>query len=120
MDSDTSKRLHEAAEVIKDRAAELASWSRRIPRSLEISEEEYAVVIRANPAVAPQARAFELGKRHPLNYPSQEESRKGKPWAPTPHRPFLENAVDQTSDRAAQKVAMVIEDWTRKLGYKAT
>lgn len=112
MDSDAAKRLHQAGEIIQERAAKIASWSTRIPASLEITEEEYAVVITANPEVAPDARAYELGLRHPLNFPGQDA------WGNTPYRPFLEPAVDQTSDKAAEKCAMVIEDWTQKLGYK--
>jgi len=115
MDSDARRRLHEAADIIRRRAERLSSWSTRIPASLEVSDEDYAVKIRANPDVAPHARAFELGERHPLNYPNQ---RRANRWGNTPHRPFLELAVDQEEGRAVEKVAMVVEDWTRRLGYK--
>lgn len=113
-DENVRRRLREAADIIRDRAKQEASWSRRIPESLEITDEDDAVIIRANPAIAPQARAFELGIRHPLNYPNQQRRRS---FARTPHRPFLEKAVDATSDRAAQKAAMVIDDWCLGHGY---
>lgn len=118
MDSDAADRLREAAKIIRDKAAELASWSARIPASLEISEDDYSVTIRANPEIAPQARAFEIPVRHPLNYPAQRDSKKGHAWARTPHRSFLEKAVDETSDDVVQKCAQVVDDWTYKLGYK--
>lgn len=111
------KRLREAADIVKRSAARHASWSRRIPASLEVTEEDYAVVIRANPAVAPQARAFELGARHPLNYPNQ---RRHNRWGNTPHRPFFAEAVDDTDDEVVTRCAMVVDDWTRKLGYEVT
>lgn len=117
MDEDARKRLREAGQIIKDKAHEIASAttnSVRIPASLEMTEDEYAVIIRANPEIAPQARAFELPVRHPL---WATGGRSGWKWGPTPHRPFLEPAVDQTADKAAEKCAMVIEDWTEKLGY---
>lgn len=115
MDSDAEARLKQAAGIIRDRAKELSSWSVQIPASLEISIEGDSAVLRANPQIAPQARAFELGLRHPLNYENQQRnSRFGR----TPHRPFLEPAVDQTADKAAERCAEVITDWTRKLGYK--
>lgn len=115
MDSDAAARLHQAAEIIKARAAVLSAWSSRIPQSLEISEEDYAVVITANPEIAPDARAYELGIRHRLNYPNQE---RGGHFGKTPRRPFLEPAVDQTADQAAEKCALVVSDWCQKLGYK--
>lgn len=112
-DSDLSFRLKQAGDVIKRRAAEISStWSARVPASLETIVEDEAVVVRANPEIAPQARAFEMGLRHPLNYPNQRS------WGRTPHRPFLEPAVDEQADNAVQKVSMVVEDWTRKLGFK--
>lgn len=112
MDSDAAKRLNEAAKIIKDRAAILSAWSSRIPESLDISEEEYAVVITANHEIAPSARAYELGIRHPLN------EKRNERWGKTPRRPFLEPAVDQTADKAAEKCAMVVDDWMIKLGGK--
>jgi hypothetical protein len=115
VDDDARTRLHEAATLIRDAAARISgAWSARVPASLEISDEDYAVLLRANPGIAPQARAFELGIRHPL---WATGGRSGWKWGPTPHRPFLELAVDEQGDAAVHKVALVVDDWCHKLGY---
>lgn len=104
-------RLKEAAEDLRANAAGRASWSARIPASLEITIDGYTATVRANPAVAPQARAYELDLRHPLNYPHQYG------WGNTPNRPFLAPAAVATADEAAVTISDAVDDIAISVGF---
>lgn len=113
MDDDLARRLENCGDLIKERASTNAMWSRRIPASLKVDVEDDAVTVSADPSIAPQARAFEQGLRHPLNYPTQH----GDSWGNTPHRPFLEDALRDQTNVCVEELANVITDWTMQMGW---
>lgn len=92
-----------------------SSWSSRVPQSLQVKVEDDSVTVTANQSIAPQARAFELGIRHPLNYPNQHGQ-----YASTPHRPFLEDALAERTDIATNTIADVVFDWAQERGWRRT
>ena len=109
-------RLLEAANVIAKQAQDNASgWSARIPGSIKVSGSYPEVIIRAS---APPAYPNEVdGVRHPV-FGGRGTRRPGAPWVRNQHRPFLAPAADQKGNEAAEKFAVIIEDWAVKLGYK--
>lgn len=109
-------RLMEAAKVIADQAKEnAAGWSARIPPSIRISGSYPEIIIRAS---APPAYPNEIpGVRHPV-FGGRGTKRPEAPWVTNEHRPFLAPAADERINEAAEKFAVIIDDWAIKRGYK--
>jgi hypothetical protein len=102
-------RTREAAEVIAATAiARSSKFSKRIPLSVKVVSSSWGAYIIAGGDAAPNAYPFETGARHPLfgnrNY-----------WYPQPKKPFLEQAADAASSKAANVMSNVIDDWMRAL-----
>lgn len=111
-DADLTKRLKNAAELVRKQAAANAAWSRRISASLAVVVQNGSIVdVVSRGSIAPMNSVFEYGDDHPLNYPTQR--RPPRQWGPTPHRPFLSDAVDEQEDAALDEIANVIDDWTK-------
>ena len=109
-------RLAEAAKVIADQAKEnAAGWSARIPPSIRVSGSYPEVTIRAS---APPAYPNEIsGVRHPV-FGGRGTRRPHAPWVTNEHRPFLGPAADEAADKAAEKFAVIIDDWALKAGFR--
>jgi len=109
-------RLVEAAKVIADRAKSNAGgWSARIPPSIKVSGSYPDVTIRAS---APPAYPNEIpGGRHPV-FGGRGTRRPHAPWVTNEHRPFLGPAADQRANEAAEKFAVIIDDWAIKAGFR--
>lgn len=107
-------RLEEAGDLIKRsaQAHALAQGLHRAAASLEIGVSGDAVTVTANPGIAPMARAFELGLRHPLNYPHQNG------WGNTPHRPFLAPAAVDELGACAEAISEVVIDYGKIAGFE--
>jgi hypothetical protein len=108
----------EAGAYITARVARRYShiWSARIPRATSVIIENNQVTVQTKSAIAPQARAFQGGIRHPLNYPTQTAGNK-KHWAPTPKRPYMSWAWQDTRVDMEKQMAKWAEDLAReKLG----
>jgi hypothetical protein len=88
--------LKDAGDAVKATAAGNASWSTRIPRSLNVIVRfgrGSGVIVEARGSIAPHARPYEgMGGggsfRHPLNYPNQST------WVSQACRPFLRPALE--------------------------
>lgn len=107
-DADLAARMKRAAQLVKENAASRASWSSRIPASLRlVAVGDDAIYVQTTEAIAPDAPAYELGKRHPLNWPNQKQ------WGPTPHRPFLAPAAEATANAVAEEIANVVDDYCK-------
>lgn len=121
MDDVVRKRLEEAAKQVKTRAEEIAHpGPGGVPDpNLQIEFDQFgARIITYNNA----ARAYELGIRHPLNYPNQRRNLNllgttGREWGDTPHRPFLSRAAEETQDIVTETLAKVVEDYARGADY---
>lgn len=112
-DSDIQAALKKAAGKIQDRAQTLSGWSTHIPPSINVRSDGDDVLVYSRLG---QAIAFELGHRHPLNWPSQRP--EGSHWGNTPRRPFLEPATRQQNNVVVQELSNVVVNWAQKLGYK--
>lgn len=82
--------LRTAGEAVRDAAAANASWSTRIPRSLQVqalfSVRSAGVVIRARRAVAPHARPYEGRSGSTFRHPVFGNRDR---WVSARARPFL-------------------------------
>lgn len=117
-DSDVVKRLKAAAQITARQAKANASWSKRIPASIRVLlYGNSSAYIYAEDEIAPQAKVFELGMSHPLNYPSQRR-RVGREWGPTPKRPFLKPAAEETADEVTEEISKVVDDMAHEEGFK--
>ena len=106
-----AKRVFEAATIIAEGAKVDASAypSVQIPKSIHVAQgSERTATVYAD---SPNARPIELGLRHPLF------GNRGY-WYPMKQRRFLENGALATGDAAAEALAMVIDDWAVKDGFK--
>ena len=113
---DIGRHLEEAAKVIADQARRnAAGWSARIPPSIRISGGETEFTISS---AAPPAYPNEIpGVRHPV-FGGRGTRRPEAPWVTNQHRPFLGPAADEKLNEAAEKFALVIDDWAIKAGFK--
>lgn len=101
-------RLRQAAEIIGNRAIELAAtWSKSVPPSIRLSVGKTEAIIAAR---APAARPAELRLMHPL-FGDREH------WYGPPGRPFLSPAANQSIDKAFEKYIEKINDWARADGF---
>lgn len=109
-------RLLEAAKVIAEQArSNAAGWSARIPASVKVSGSYPEVTIRAS---APPAYPNEIpGVRHPV-FGGRGTRRPHAPWVTNEHRPFLGPAADQRAGQAAEKFALITDDWALKAGFR--
>ena len=91
-------------------------WSRRMPLATRVVIEGEKVSVQTDSSEAPQARPFQSGIRHPLNYPSQVAGGK-RPFASTPRRPYMTWAWRDTKIDMEKKMAQWAEDLAKeKLG----
>lgn len=107
-------RLRQAAQIIANAAKRnAAAFSRRIPPATSVGGglSGKGVYVRTNGNKARNAAPFEFGERHPLFGDRNH-------WYATPHRPYMEDAAEQTLDRAAEAYAEVVDDWAQQLGFK--
>lgn len=107
-----------AGAEVTARAARLYSavWSRRMPRATHVVVQGNNVSVQTESRIAPQARPFQAGIRHPLNYPSQTAGAE-RLWAPTPKRPYMTWAWRDTRIDMEKQMAKWAEDLAReKLG----
>lgn len=112
---DLPDRLRRAAKLIADQAkVNAAGFSRRIPAATRISGatrpgDDYVEIV-TNGDEAPNASPFEDAEWHPLWGNKRHEYQQ-------PHRPYMEDAVNQKSDAAVNEIANVIDDWAADLGF---
>jgi hypothetical protein len=109
-------RLLQAAQVIADQARNnAAGWSARIPPSIRVSGGYPEVFIRS---AAPPAYPNEVpGVKHPV-FGGRGTRRPHAPWVTNQHRPFLAPAADQRVNQAAEKFAVIVDDWAIKAGFR--
>jgi hypothetical protein len=109
-----AKRLRLAGAIVAAAAkARASAFSTRIPASIKLTGGTTGVFIVAGGDAAPNAYPFEYGKDHPV---FATGDRSTWHWGKTPKRPFLEEAVDETADLAAEEFAQVVDDWAKMLG----
>ena len=111
------KALKSGGEGIRARAAQEASWSRRIPRSLRVRTRfggtRAGVYVTASRLAAPQARPFEgITGNAEFRHPVPGTGR----WVSQKVRPFLAPAVGQQADRAMNEVKQALDDALRGVG----
>lgn len=114
------RRLKEAAQIVADECAKVAStFSRRIPRSVNVKANETGIYIEAGGPMAPNAYPFDPlypPVQHPLFAPKgSKRYREGK-WYDQPYRPFLEVGAELSVDKAAEAFARIIDDWFKQSG----
>lgn len=116
-DGDLMRRLRDAGELIRARAAELAGWSERIPGSGRVdSVRDGEVLVVFGSRAAPHARTYEIrGMRHPVWGHGPRDTWH---WVESQWRPFLAPAAEQTADAGARRIATVVDDWGRVYGFR--
>jgi hypothetical protein len=99
--SGTRKSLVDAGQVVlKAAQAEAAKVSQRTAAATSVTlVDENTIMVATDPTVAPMARPFEFGLRHPLNYPSQRKganarSRGSNHWRAQKAKPYLDKAME--------------------------
>jgi hypothetical protein len=98
-------RTKEAAEAIALAArANSAKFSRRIPASVKVIPTQWGCYIIAGGDAAPNAYPFETAANHPL-WGNRHH------WYKQPLRPFLIEAADAASTKAANIMSEIIDDW---------
>lgn len=103
-------RRKEAAKMIAEAAKRNAAFSRRIPAATIVREyADYTEVVTRG-ALAPNAAPFEKPLSHPL-FGDKEH------WYAQPHRPFMQDALDQKGDKAADIIGGVVVDWAEEAGF---
>lgn len=104
-------RIEAAAKIIADQAKLNASFSKRIPAAIHVNvlDDDHAEIV-ANGFEARNAAPIEYGERHPL-WGNRDY------WYPTPHRPFMERALAQKANAAAQEASKVVDDLAADEGY---
>jgi hypothetical protein len=107
--------IRKGAEKVADAARSSAGrWSRRIPAATDVEYDNTSVSVVTRGDMAPQARAFEEGIRHPLNYPNQ---RKHDYFARTPKRAYMYKAWVKTQDYMEDQMVQYVDDLAKeKLG----
>lgn len=123
MDPDETRRVKNAAKIIRDEAARIASaFSRRIGPATKVQGGVSGVYIQTNGRLAPNAAPFEFGERHPLfgltGRPGGRGPKGSGHWYRQPKRPYMEEGARRKLDEASVEYARVIDDWAAKRGYK--
>lgn len=131
----TGPALGDAALLIA-RAAKVSSarWSRRVPLSVRVGRAALSgtarkVTITAGGAAAPQAYTFEgRNSGAPIAHPvyargPRKRGPGGKPpgwtWSRQVPRPFMKEAADAASGKAADTFASkMIAEWARASGFR--
>ncbi len=110
-------RLLRAGEIVATavRAAS-GEFSNKIPASVKVVGGASGVYVIAGGDSAPSADPNEYGKRHPVFAPRGSKRYTDDKWYPTPHRPFMEEAVAAAADAAMEEFSNVIDDWCDQLG----
>lgn len=113
--SSGSGDLRAAAEIIADKARELASpWSRQIPAAISVQVRGNTAEISCQ---APPAYPNEIrGVRHPVY--ARGPDRREWTWVENEFRPFLAPAADAAGDAAMERYAQKIDGWARRAGYR--
>jgi hypothetical protein len=108
------KRLRVAGQVVAETAKAISGgFSSRIPASIKVTGGTTMVWLVAGGDSAPNAYPFEYGSFHPV---FATGDRSTWHWAKQPKRPFMDEAVDESADLAAEEFAAVIDDWCAMLG----
>jgi hypothetical protein len=116
-----ANRLREACKPVAD-AARLSSarWSRRVPLSVRLQGGASRIQIVAGGQRAPQAYTMEgRADGRPIAHPVYGHGpRTDWTWVKQTPRPFMREAIDAHVDEVVAKVAEVVDDWAKQLGYK--
>jgi hypothetical protein len=100
--------LGAAANIIAARAREIAAgWSRQIPGSIGVSVAGNTAEISCQ--VGPAYPNEVAGVRHPTF--------GHDPWVTNQHRPFLEPAAEEASDKAMARYAQKVDRWCKDAGF---
>lgn len=100
--------LGAAADIIADKARELAGWSHRVPGSIRVDVSGQTATISSQ--VGPAYPNEVAGVRHPTFGHS--------PWKTNQHRPFLSPAADAAGDQAMNRYAQKIDKWAKQAGFR--
>lgn len=109
------KDLHAAAEIIADRARELAAtWSAQVPGRIRTEVHGNVAVISCD---APPAYPNEVkGVRHPVFAHGHDRLRWT--WVTNEYRPFLAPAARDRASAAAARYADKIDQMARRHGFR--
>jgi hypothetical protein len=108
--------IRKAAEPMVAAARQNASWSRRIPKAIRLSNTRRGVSIRVNQKKAPHARPYEgiTGAdkfRHPV-FGNRDK------WVDQSTRPFLEPAVQAHRGKVRAELVKVVDDAAQRHGFR--
>lgn len=101
--------LGAAAGIIAARAREIAAaWSRQVPAAISVSTGGNVAEISCQ--VGPAYPNEVAGVRHPTF--------GHDPWVTNQHRPFLEPAAEEASDKAMARYANKVDRWAKDAGFR--
>jgi hypothetical protein len=121
-DRDLPRRLKQAGQVIRDAAADNAAlWSNKVPQATRVKGGDRGgdtyVTIETNGTLAPAAAPNAYGESHPLFARIGSRRYADGRWYADPHRPYLDDAVNDSLERAIDAFEKVIDDWCDDLGF---
>ena len=129
--AEMKKQMRQVAQPIRDRVAEEASWSTRIPDATKVSTRFTArtqnVIVTVNRAQAPHARPLEnQGEEGFFTHPVfAAKTRRGRlrqvargRMVQQPARPFFAKAIKASDHRIDAAIEQVAKDFEKKLGFK--
>src|ERR1039458_5212213 len=112
------KYLKRAADVIVEAQRISADqFSKRIPLSLKVRNDDKSIYILGGGHLAPNAYPFDPPSDPPVMHPVWGHGPRSKwHWSAQPYRPFLEEGAELAGDRAAEAFADIIDEWAKEIG----